>query len=52
MNGHYWVMAAGATNVEYHLQVTDTHTGARWTRDNALGHFARAGASTSAFACP
>jgi len=51
INGHDWVFAAGATNVEYHLRVTDTASGAVWTSDNTLGHLSQAGADTSAFAC-
>ncbi|MBZ0113658.1 MAG: hypothetical protein K8J08_14430 [Thermoanaerobaculia bacterium] len=31
LNGHHWVMAAGATNVEMELLVTDTLTG-EWVR--------------------
>lgn len=33
----YWVFAAGLTNVSVHVVVTDTVTGAVYTRDNAQG---------------
>lgn len=51
LNGHYWVFSAGATNVEYHLVVTDTATGAQWTKENALGQLSTTGVATSAFPC-
>ncbi len=51
LNGHYWVLSAGATNVEYTLRVTDTLTGASWTSHNELDHYSQAGANTSAFPC-
>jgi hypothetical protein len=34
LNGHYWVFAAGLTNVEVALTVTDVSTGAMKTYDN------------------
>lgn len=37
LDNAYWVFAAGLTNVAVHLTVTDTHTGAVYTRDNAQG---------------
>ncbi len=33
-NGHHWVYAAGLTDVEVHLSVTDTETGEIWARVN------------------
>jgi hypothetical protein len=53
VNGHYWFFSAAATNVSYHIEVTDTSTGQRKTYDNPLGTLAPATADTSAFAsCP
>lgn len=37
LDNAYWVFGAGLTNVAVHLTVTDTHTGAVYTRDNAQG---------------
>ena len=51
VNGRYWVLVAGATNVEYHLLVRDTQTGRTWTSDNALGHFSQAGADNWTLIC-
>lgn len=49
----FWVFAAGATNVEYILRVTDTQTGTVRTYYNPLGHPAEAVIDTQAFAtCP
>ncbi len=31
-NGHHWIYAAGLTDVEAHLAVTDTQTGEVWSR--------------------
>lgn len=36
-NGHYWVFAAGATDVEYTLTVRDLLTGETWSYFNPLG---------------
>lgn len=33
-NDHYWIYAAGLTDVEAHLSVTDTETGEIWSRVN------------------
>ncbi|MEO7795015.1 MAG: hypothetical protein ABIV06_09605 [Thermoanaerobaculia bacterium] len=33
-NGHHWIYAAGLTDVEAHLSVTDTRTGEIWSRVN------------------
>lgn len=52
-NGHYWVFAAAATDVEYTLTVTDTATNQSRTYENSLGQVADAVTDTSAFAtCP
>jgi len=37
INDRYWVFAAGLTNVEVDLRVTDTWTGASWTARNPSG---------------
>jgi len=37
VNGRHWVFAAGLTNVEVDLRVTDTWTGASWTARNPSG---------------
>jgi hypothetical protein len=36
-NGHFWVYASGLTNVEVTLTITDTLTGATWTRHSPYG---------------
>ena len=52
-NGHFWVFAATATDVEYTLQVTDMQTGEVREYNNALGQRSPAITDTSAFAtCP
>jgi hypothetical protein len=48
-NGHLWLFAAGATNVELTLTVTDIHTGAVRAYSNPLGAAASAITDTSAF---
>lgn len=50
-NGHYWVYAAATTDVEYHLRVTETATGAYRTFDNTLGTASPAFTSIDAFPC-
>ncbi|MEM7588004.1 MAG: hypothetical protein AAF560_31740 [Acidobacteriota bacterium] len=52
INGHFWVFAAAATNVEYTLRVIDTETGAVQGYFNPLGQAAPALTDTNAFACP
>ena len=37
LNDRFWVFAAGLTNVEVNLRVTDTVTGESWQRENPLG---------------
>ncbi|NQV05423.1 hypothetical protein HQ535_02650 [bacterium] len=52
-NGHFWVFAAAATDIEYTLTVTDTQTDESRTYGNALGSPAPAVVDTVAFAsCP
>jgi len=34
VNGSYWIYAGGLTDVETHIDVRDTATGAVWTADN------------------
>lgn len=49
----FWVFAAGTTNVEYNLTVTDTTTGEMNTYQNPLGMPSQAVLDTEAFAtCP
>jgi hypothetical protein len=51
--GHFWVLAGGATNVEYVLRVTDTQSATTRTYFNPLNHMAEAVLDTTAFAtCP
>ena len=52
-NGHYWVFAAGATDVGWELTVEDTETGEIWNGSNPLGQASQAVTDTEAFAtCP
>jgi subtilisin family serine protease len=50
-NGHYWVYAAATTDVEYHLRVTESSSGAFRTFDNILGTASPAFTSIDAFPC-
>lgn len=53
VNDRYWVFGAAATDVEYVLTVTDTVSGAVWSRTNPLGSAAEAITDTDAFdVCP
>lgn len=53
VNGHYWVFAAGSTNVEFTLTVTDLSTGLSRTYENPQGRVAVTVTDTGAFAsCP
>ncbi len=53
VNGRYWVFAAGTTNVEYYLTVTDLSTGQHATYHNPPHTTAVAVTDTGAFAtCP
>jgi hypothetical protein len=52
-NQRFWVFAGGLTNVQVHLTVTDTMTGAVKTYDNPQGRAFQPVQDTSAFAtCP
>ncbi|MEO7795065.1 MAG: S8 family serine peptidase [Thermoanaerobaculia bacterium] len=50
-NGHTWVYAAATTDVEYHLRVTESASGAFRTFDNTLGTASPAFTSIDAFPC-
>ena len=50
INGHYWVLAAATTDVEYTLTVTDVHTDETRTYSNPLGVSSPAITDTTAFA--
>lgn len=50
-NGHYWVYAAATTDVEYHLRVTESASGASRSFDNTLGTASPAFTSIDAFSC-
>jgi hypothetical protein len=52
LNQHFWVFAAGLTNVHVVLKITDTKTNAVKTYNNKLGTLFAPIADTSAFACP
>jgi hypothetical protein len=53
VNGRYWVFAAGLTDVDITLRVTDTQTGALKTYVNPRGTAFQPIQDTSAFAtCP
>lgn len=49
--GHWWVFAAGATNVAWTLDVDDTSTGNSRTYQNPLGERSPAVTGTDAFDC-
>ncbi len=50
-NGHYWVFAAGLTDVEVNARVVDAQTGRERLYHNPLGSSFRPVLDTSAFAC-
>ena len=53
VNGHYWVFAAGTTNVHYVLTVTDTLTGSVARYENPAGKASAAVTDVDAFqTCP
>jgi plastocyanin len=54
LTNSYWVFGAGLTNVAVHLVVTDTQTGAVYTRDNSQGSAFQPVQDTGAFptSCP
>lgn len=52
-NGHFWVFAAGTTDVEHTLEVTDLATGEVFSTTNTLGQASAAVTSIEAFSgCP
>ncbi|MEM1207230.1 MAG: penicillin acylase family protein, partial [Acidobacteriota bacterium] len=51
VNGHYWVYASGASDVEWELEVEDLRTEARWSVSNPLGRRSPAITDTAAFPC-
>ena len=53
LNGHYWVFAAGLTNVGVHMVVTDMRTGTQHPYDNPVGTAFAPIQDTTAFStCP
>lgn len=52
VNGRWWVFYAATTNVGFQVNVTDTQTGALWSRSNLDLQVAAPVQDTSAFACP
>jgi hypothetical protein len=48
-NGHFWVLGAGGTNVEFTVEIVDTLTHETWTYTNPSGHPAGTFADTAAF---
>jgi hypothetical protein len=52
LNGHWWILGSGATNVAFTLEVLDRETGLRWTYDNSPGHPAGTFFNTSFSTCP
>jgi hypothetical protein len=53
VNGHWWVLGAAATDVEYTVRVTDTVTGEEWQRHHPQGILAPAFADVGALGgCP
>jgi len=51
VNGHFWVLSAATTDVEFTLHVTDTETGATREYTNPLGQAAEANVDIEAFPC-
>jgi hypothetical protein len=52
VNGRWWVFYAATTNVGFQVTVTDTQTGAVWSRTNLDLQAAAPVQDTSAFTCP
>ena len=52
VNGHFWVLGAGLTDVGVEIEIEDTQTGAIWTHDNPLGQAFEPVQDTGAFDCP
>ena len=50
INDHFWVFAAGITDVATSLRVTDTWTGRRWSSSSGLGQASVPVTDTRAFA--
>lgn len=49
VNGHFWVLGAGGTNVEFTVEIVDTLTQETWTLTNPSGHPAGTFADIAAF---
>ena len=52
INGHYWVYAAGLTDVGLTLTVLDTRTGTTKVYENELGNLFETMNDLEAAACP
>jgi hypothetical protein len=50
VNGHFWVLGAGGTNVEFTVEIEDVLTHQTWTYTNPSGHPAGSFFDTAAFA--
>ena len=51
INGKYWVFISGLTNVEWHVTITDTQTGAVKMYENPPNHLTETTADTEALDC-
>ena len=51
VNGHYWVLAGGTTDVGYRLEVERTDDALVWSRDNPLGQRSPSIIDVEAFPC-
>jgi hypothetical protein len=51
VNGHYWVLGAASTTVEYDFTARDDNTGAEWRFHNDLGTASPAFIDITAFPC-
>ena len=52
VNGRFWVLAAGVTDVGVELDIEDSLTGFHWSHSSAAGSSFDAVQDTGAFACP
>lgn len=52
VNGHWWILGSGATNVPFTLYAVDRDTGVSWQHENASGHPAGTFFNTRFSACP
>lgn len=52
VNGHFWVLGAGLTDVGVSLEILDTATGATWSHQSPAGTPFAAVQDTGAFDCP